>query len=339
MKFVSGLKSISRPRNGGAPLCIAGLAVLLLSFVPAAGRAERQAGISIAAGVTGGVFYVIGGAMAQVISKYVPGVEATAEVTAGSVDNCKLLGVGKVELALVMADNALDAYSGIDHFKKTGKIPLRALAVLWPPISHVVTLEGRKIHSLSDLKGKRVSTGPPGSGSESIALRILEALDLDPAKDIRRERLSLSESVNALKDYKIDAFFWIGGLPTGGILDLAASPGMQIKLLPHDDLLDKINRRYGPRYQRMVIPRGTYPGMAQDVPVIATGNLLVCRQEMSEPLAYQVVKAVLEHRDELKRAHREAAKITLEGAASPAPVPFHPGAILYYKEKKVWKGP
>lgn len=151
------------------------------------------------------------------------------------------------------------------------------------------------------MKGKGLFHGSrvlnPRGGTESIALKILEALALDPDRDMRRERLSLSAFVGAIKDNKIDPFFWIGGLPTGGILDLASSPGFQINLLAHDGLLEKINKKYGPRYHRYVIPKETYPGMAHPVSVIATGNLLLCREEMEEEISYQIVKAIFEHRE------------------------------------------
>ena len=161
-----------------------------------------------------------------------PGLQATAEVTGGSVDNLKLIGAGKSEVGFSMVDAAWDALQGIDKFKDN-KVNARTLMVLYPNQMQVVTIEGTGINKLADLKGKRVSTGSPGSGVEVMALRVLEAMGIDPKKDIKQERLGAAESVNAIKDRKIDAFFWVGGVPTAALTDLAATPGVKIKLIDH----------------------------------------------------------------------------------------------------------
>ena len=308
----------------------------LLALSPLSGAQAQTARISIATGGTGGVFYVVGGGMAAVISKYLPGVEATAEVTAASVDNCKLIMAKKADLGFSLADTSYDAYAGLERFKATGKVPLRALAVLYPAVSQIISIEGAGINKAKDLKGKRVSTGAPGSGAEVTAIKILEALEIDPIKDIRRERLSVAESASAVKDRKIDAFFWGGGLPTAAVLDLASTPGVKIKVVAHDDLLEKINKKYGPTYYRLVIPKEIYPGMTQPVPVIATANILVCHESLDEKIAYGIVKTIIEHRQDLVAVHKEADKITLENAVIGSSIPYHPGAIKYYAEKKVW---
>ena len=201
---------------------------IVLVFVLRFPRGLRsQFGLSIATGGTGGVYYPLGGGMANIISKHIPYTEATAEVTSASVDNCRLVGAGKAEIALVMADTGWDAYQGSAKFKE--KIPLRTIAVLYPNNMHIVTLEGKGIEKVTDLKGKRVSTGAPGSGTEVMALRILEAYGLDPTKDMTRDKLGLSESAGALKDRKIDAFFWVGGLPTASVTDFGSNARDQNK--------------------------------------------------------------------------------------------------------------
>jgi TRAP transporter TAXI family solute receptor len=313
--------------------------VLFWLFYPATGWAQTKSTVrlSIAAGGTGGVYYVIGGGIAALVSKYVPGIEVTAEVTAAGIDNIKLIMARKADLALVQTDYGYEAYAGTVRFKSTGKVPLRTLAVLYPAVSQIVTVEGTGINTVMDLKGKRVSTGAAGSGSEAVAFKIFEAVGLDPNKDIRRERLSVAESAGAVKDRKIQAFFFCAGLPTAAVLDLASSPGFKIKLIAHDDLLEKINNKYGPFYYRLVIPQETYPGMTHPVPVIATGNALVCHEQLEESIAYRIVKAILEHREELKAVHKEAEKFTLENAVTGCAIPFHPGAVKYYKEMKVWR--
>src|SRR5690242_1259424 len=222
------------------------LAVALSVSVAGIAYAQQKV-MSIGTGGTGGVYYPLGGAVANVLSKSLPNVQATAEVTGGSVDNLKLIGAGKSEMGFTMADAALDALQGQDKFK-SGKVPLQALLVVYPNRMHVVTVEGRGINTMADLKGKRVSTGSPGSATEVMAFRVIEAAGLDKDKDMKRERLGVAESVNAVKDGKIDAFFWVGGLPTAGVTDLAATPGVKIKLVDHADVVDKMNAKYGGIY-------------------------------------------------------------------------------------------
>jgi len=312
---------------------------LFFAFGHPAGAQTKKTNISLASGATGGVYYVMGGGLAALISKYVPGVDATAEVTAASVDNCKLVMAGKSDLAFSYTDVAYSAYAGLDRFKSAGKAGnvLRALAMLYPGYNHIVTLVGRGIQEAKDLKGKRVSTGPPGSGTEVMALKVLEALGIDPGKDIGRERLTMNESAGALKDGKIDAFFVNAGAPMSSVLDLASTPGMKMKLIPHDFLLDKINAKYGPIYFRLTIPQKAYPGMTQDVPVIAVGNVLFCHVKLDDKIAYSIAKTIFDHRDELILVHKEAENILLKNAATGSPLPFHPGAARYYKEKGVLK--
>src|SRR5262249_51609619 len=155
-----------------------------------------------------------------------------------------------------MVDAGWDAYEGHDKFKG-GKVAVRTLMVLYPNKMHVVTVDGTGINKLSDLKGKRVSTGSAGSGTEIMALRVLEAAGLDGKKDIGQERLGAGESVKAIKDRKIDAFFWVGGGPTAAVTDLAATPGIKMKLIDHDEVVDAMNKKYGPLYAKGTIPAGS----------------------------------------------------------------------------------
>ena len=306
------------------------IAIFVLSISPA--WAQKTTRLSIATGGTGGVYYPLGGGMANIISKYIPYAEATAEVTTASVDNCRLVGAGKADLALIMADTGWDAYQGKAQFRE--KIPLRTVAVLYPNNMHIVTLEGKGIEKVTDLKGKRVSTGAPGSGTEVMALRVIEAFGLDPTKDMTRDKLSVSESAGALKDRKIDAFFWVGGLPTASITDLGATPGIKMKLIAHADAVTKMRETYGPIYVKGVIPAKTYPGQASDAPIAVVWNLLVCHENMKEDIAYTIIKTVFDHKPELITVHSEAKHIMLElQAAGGSPIPFHPGAIRYFTEK------
>ncbi len=296
--------------------------------------AQKAVRLSIATGGTGGVYYPLGGGMANILSKYIPYLEATAEVTTASVDNCLLVGAKKADLALIMADVGWDAYQGKGKFKE--KIPLRTIAVLYPNNMHIVTLEGKGIEKVTDLKGKRVSTGAPGSGTEVKALRVLEAYGLDPDRDMKRDKLGASESAGALKDRKIDAYFWDGGLPTASVTDLAATPGIKIKLISHGDAIPKMREKYGPLYVKGVIPAKTYPGQETDVEIAVIWNLLVCHEEMKGDVAFDVVRILFEHKPELVNVHREARWLSLEYQPTGAsPIPFHPGAIRYFTEKGI----
>jgi TRAP transporter TAXI family solute receptor len=293
--------------------------------------AQKAVRLSIATGGTGGVYYPLGGGMANVISKYIPYVEATAEVTTASVDNCLLVGQGKADLALIMADVGWDAYQGKGKFKE--KVPLRTVAVLYPNNMHVVTIEGKGIEKVTDLKGKRVSTGAPGSGTEVKALRVLEAYGLTPDKDFTRDKLGVSESAGALKDRKIDAFFWDGGLPTAAVTDLGATPGIKIKIIPHGDAIPKMREKYGPLYVKGVIPAKTYPGQDVDVEMAVVWNLLVCNEKMKGDVAHDIVKTLFDRKPELVASHRDARYLSLEPQVGGSPIPLHPGVIRYFTEK------
>jgi TRAP transporter TAXI family solute receptor len=298
---------------------------------PALGETKKR--ISIATGGMGGVYFPMGGGIASLITKYIPGVDASAEVTAASVDNCKLVAAGKSDMGIVMADVAYDALMGMGKFKD--KLPLANLAMLYSNLMHVVTIDGKGIKSVSDLKGKKISTGAPGSGTEIKALRVLEAYGIDPDKDVTRDRLGASESAGALKDGKIDAYFWDGGVPTASVLDIASTPGTKISLLNHGEAVDKMTAKYGPVYFKAEIPKGIYPGVDADVSVAAVGNILIANENMDPKLAYDILNVIFGHLPELIAVHKEAENINLSTAAVGSPLPFQKGAIQFYKDKGI----
>src|SRR6185503_3401586 len=231
-----------------------------LPFALAGCSGKQTRFLSIATGGTGGVYYPYGGALARLISEKIPNTQATAEVTAASVDNLKLMQLGKVDLAFTLADTLAEAVNGTGPFKETGAVgSVRTLAVLYTNYTHIVVRQGSGINRVADLKGHTVSVGAPGSGTELIADRVLAAAGLDPRRDITRHSLPVSESAGALKDGKVDAFFWSGGLPTASIQDLAATPGLSIALLSSDDLVPRLQADFGKDlYSVAVIPGGSY---------------------------------------------------------------------------------
>jgi uncharacterized protein len=306
-----------------------------VALLAAFGIAAFAQNISIATGGTGGVYYPMGGGLAAVLSKYVPGMQATAEVTGGSVDNLKLIASGKPYVGFSMTDAALDAYKGEEKFKGH-KVPLRTLMVLYPNRMHVVTVEGKGIEKFADLKGKRVSTGAPGSATEVMAFRLLEAAGLDKDRDVKRERLSAAESVNAIKDGKIDAFFWVGGLPTAAVSDLANTPGNKIKMIDHADLVPAMNKKYGNLYVQDTIPKDVYRGMDHDNKQATVMNILVAAESMDDKTAYNIVKTIFDKKADLVAVHKEAENFKLENQKTSAtPIPFHPGAAKYFAERGV----
>ena len=328
-----------------APAFLFVVVAVVLVALPALGFdprefARRHGGttrLSIATGNTGGVYYPYGGAIARIISQSLPRVDATAEVTAASVDNLKLLQQGKADIAFTFGDTLDDALRGRGAFTKS-PVRARTLAVLYPSYTQIATLEGKNINRLTDLRGRVVSTGSPGSGTEVMALRLLEVVGLDADKDLHRQGLSVNASVDALKDGKIDAFFWTGGIPTASLLDLASTIGIQPKLLPNDDLVPALQAAYEPSlYFRLVVPGGTYPGLTSDVAVVGVANLLVVDERMSDDLAYDLTRVLFEKQRDLAAVHPEGANLALETAIEGSPAPYHPGAIRYYRERAVWK--
>lgn len=307
-----------------------------LGLVLAAGAAVAQnKQLTIATGGTGGVYYPLGGGLANILTKEIPGITATAEVTGGSVDNMRLVGSGRTDIAFSQVDAAWDAINGLDKFKDK-KLPIRALAVLYPNHMHVVTVDGTGVTKIEDLKGKRVSTGSPGSATEVFAFRVLEAAGVDKDKDLTRERLGAAESVNALKDRKIDAFFWVGGLPTAAVTDLAATPNTKIRFIDIAQYTPKMIEKYGQIYAPAVIPKATYSGMEKDAQNVTVWNILAVNESMPEDLAYNITKVLFSTLGDLANVHKEANNIKLDlQSKSRSGVPFHPGALKFFAEKGI----
>ncbi len=290
----------------------------------------------VATGGTGGVFYPHGGGLARVLSAKLRNADATAEVTGGSVDNMKLVNAGEADLGFSTTDSAWDASRGTGSYTDTGPVPARTIAVLYRSFVHVVALEGSGIVRVSDMRGKRVSVGSAGSSTEAVADRVLEAAGLDPRRDIRRDNLSVAESAGAAKDEKLDVFFWIGGLPTAAVTDLATTPGRKIRFIRAAEYVGAMCAKAGPVYETDVLPKGTYPGLAEDVAGIGVGNILFANAAMPDVQVKAILGAIFDNLDEVHRIHPEAVSLSLDSAAKGSPIPFHPAAIRYYEEQRVW---
>ena len=280
------------------------------------------------------MYYPYGGGLAKVLNENIAGVRATAEVTAASVDNLKFLRDGQADIAFALADTVADAVAGRGAFDGA-PVPVASLAVLYSNYTHVVTLAQSGMTSVKDLRGKTVSTGSPGSGTEVIAFRVLRAAGLNPDTDLTRQGLGASESAGALKDGKIDAFFWSGGLPTAAIQDLAHSQGISLRLLPTADLVPALRAEFGELYFPLEIPTGAYRGIAAPVQVVGVANVLVVSRAMPEALAYDITRVMFEKQLELAAIHPEASKLSLQTATAGSPAPFHPGAMRYFRERGI----
>src|SRR5581483_4827786 len=288
--------------------------------------------LNIVTGGTGGVYIVYGAGLADLLSKKMK-VAASAQQTTASVDNMKFIGQGKADLAFVLADTAFDGVQGkAPQFSE--KVDAKALAVLYYNFTHLVVKDASGITKVTDLKGKRVSMGSAASGTEIIGNRTLEAYGLSPDTDIQRQRLGVQDSADALRDGKIDAFFWSGGLPTAAVLDLANST--KLRLIDLSDGIKKMSDKYGPFYTQAKIPAGVYKNDA-DVPVSAVANLLVVSSKMDPALAKAILTTMFDSQSELAAIHAEAKNLKLESATVGSPLDFHPGAIDFYKSKGVWK--
>ena len=309
---------------------LTGLIACAAVALPAA--AQEKLNLFIATGPTSGVYYPLGGGMADILTKYVSSLNVTAGTTAGSVANLQLMQNKRADIALSMADASWDAYKGQQKFQG-GAIPVRALMVLYPNRMHVVTVEGTGINKFSDLKGKRVSTGAVNSATEVMASRLTEAHGMT-FKDFIQERLDPGRSAEAIKDKKLDAFFWVGGIPTSSVTDLAATPGVKIKLVDHDDGVEGMVKKYGPLYVKDLIPAKSYPGQDQANRIATVWNVLIARADLPDEVAYNIVKTMFERKEDMVRVHGEARNFDLKWQSNAAAViPYHPGAAKYFVEK------
>jgi len=310
----------------------AGLGLLGAAQAPQLARAQAAQQIAIATGTTGGVYYPLGGALANYLTRGIPGVSATAEVTAGSTANFQLLGASRAQLVFGQVDAAVESVRGAGPFR--GRVvPTRAIAVLYTNRMQVVTTADRNIRTMADLKGKRISTGAPASATELFALRLIAAAGLNIATDFRgRERLSPAESTNAIRDGKIDAYFFVSGVPTSAITDLAATPGTTLVLIDHAAALGPIVAEHGPVYFAETIAAGTYPGQNTPNQQLSVANILAVREDANPQLVTQMLNILWTNREDWARVHSAARDFNLAGQKTAAAgVPWHPAAEAFWR--------
>ncbi|WP_227935088.1 TAXI family TRAP transporter solute-binding subunit [Alkalihalobacillus deserti] len=284
--------------------------------------------VTVATGGTSGVYYPIGGAVANIIEKEL-GVDSSVQATGASVENINLINTGRAELAITMADAVLQAYEGSGAFEGEQPIDsLRGLTALYPNFVQVVTTEDSGIESVAGLAGKSVGVGAANSGVELNARMVLEAHGMS-YDDVDEDYLSYSEAIDQIKNGMIDAAFVTSGVPNATVIDLDTTH--TAKILPIEgDAIDYLTENY-PFFSSELIPAGSY-GNEEDIPTAAITNLLLLSNDVSEDAGYEITKTLFENLDQIQGSHNAAKDITLETVGVGMPVPFHPGAERYFKE-------
>lgn len=302
---------------------------LVAATLVVAAPAFAQEQLSVATGGTGGVYYPMGGGLAEIINNHVKGYAATAEVTGASVENMGLIATGDADIALGLADTVQQAYTGTGRFEGQQLPMVRSMGIAYANMVQIVTLEGSGITSLQDMVGKRISIGAPGSGTEVNAEQILTANGIS-YDDIDEQRLNFNETADALANGDIDAGFWSVGAPTSSILNLATTNNIVVIALSDAELAaaDAAN----PVFATTTLKGGTYVGVDDDITVIGVPNVLVVSADMSDDLAYAITSAMYENIAELQAVHPAANETTVELALTASPIPLHPGAIRYFEE-------
>ena len=284
--------------------------------------------LSIVTGGTGGVYFPYGGGMSTVINRHIPYLRATAEVTGASVENVRMITEGSAELALIMNDVAFQAYSGEGRFEDDPQ-PIRTVFQMYPHHYHVVVLEGSDVQNIEDIRGKRVSIGAPGSGTEFKTDLVLTSLGID-YEEFTPFRLPFAETGDDLRDGQIAVGIWDVAAPTSSVMEITAT--RDIRLISFSDAeIDKITSA-NPFYSRFEMAPGTYPGMDEPVVNPSVWNSVVCNKDYPEEYVYDITKAMFENIDHLIAIHHFASFSTPENTVEHSVAPLHPGAIRYLEE-------
>ncbi|MBI4481787.1 MAG: TAXI family TRAP transporter solute-binding subunit [Acidobacteria bacterium] len=314
------------------------LCALLFLAAPGCGRrgdAERPTRTFLKLGTApvGGTFYTIGAALAQVLSRALPQTQVTAEATAGTGENVRLLDRRRIDLAVTATPTTYHVVRGLKPWSTP--IPLRAVITLHRNASVFVSHRGSGILRIPDLKGKRVAVGPAGAGFEHLIGPVLEVYGMSYAS-FQPIYQGQADSAELLSDGRVDAAFFSGAIPHPSLLQVATSHPVDFVRVDEDKIAE-LEQRY-PYYFRRTLVRGTYPGQTEDLAIVDIGSgQLVTRPDADEGLIYRVARAIYEHREELAEMHPAGREITASRVAQYEGVPFHPGAIRYFREIGVWR--
>ena len=303
-------------------------------FVAMTTAASAATFVNVLTGGTSGVYYPLGVTLSQIYGEIIPDSKVQVQATKASAENLNLLQAGRGEIGFSLADSVSDAWKGNADAGFTKPLDkLRAIASVYPNYIQIVALADANVKTLADLKGKRISVGAPRSGTEINARAILKAAGLSYEDFAKVEYLPFGESVELIKNRQLDATLQSAGLGVASIRDLATSVKIVVVPVPAD-VVAKIG---DPAYQSAVIPAGTYDGQSGDVPTAAINNFLVTHEGVSDTVAYKMTKALFENLEQMVSAHAAAKRISLEGAVKGLPLPLHPGAEKFYREKGVLK--
>jgi TRAP transporter TAXI family solute receptor len=319
---------IGRRRAVQAAFAVAAaLALLLWWLLPAGGPSYPRDPVSFSTGVRNGVYDTYGKLLRKDLDRDLPGVRIDLVSSQGSVDNVKRVATGTADFAIAAADAVAD-YDG------TGRRRLRACARLYDDYMQLVVPADSTIDSAADLRGKRVGIGQPNSGVNLITGRLLRAAGLDRTKDLTAEAVGIDQAPTLLRQGKLDAFFWSGGLPTGAVTDLAER--MDIRLVQLGDLTDELHRLYPNFYRQAVMPADAYPDIkhAKAVRTIAVANLLITTDRADAGLVERVTRTVIDSRDSIGAQVHAAQLVDLRTAVFTDPLELHQGAIRYYRSVK-----
>lgn len=284
--------------------------------------------LSIVTGGTGGVYFPIGGGLAEIINRHIEGATASAEVTGASVENIALISRGDSDMGLTQGDTVYQAFHGEGAFEGRQIPEMRILAAIYPSAMQLVTLADSGIESINDLAGERVAVGPPGSGTELLTRVILDANGIT-FDDFSPQRLNLNEAGDALRDGDIVAAFMLAGPPTPAIMNLAFT--RSIRMIPFSEEQIEAAVSIEPTLAPYTLRAGLYEGVDESVLTISQPNVLITHADMDEDMAFNIVKALFENLDELIAVHPAAIDTTIEFTMDAAPIPFHAGAARYFE--------
>ena len=310
-----------------------GVCVTVLFLMGAVASGYAADNLVLATGGTAGTYYPFGGALAKIWNSKIKDMNVTAQTSGASGENVRLINKKEVELALVQSDTLDFAFNATEAFKEPLK-GMSAIAVLYPEIIQVVVAAAGPVKSIADLKGKKVGVGAPGSGTEANFRQLLDAYGMK-REDVNAQFLSFSESAEAYKDKHIDAFIVTAGIPNAGIMDVATQNEIRILDIPAD-VAAKLTQKY-PFLAAVKVPANTYKGQTAEASTVAVNAVLIAGNSLSEAMVYNLTKALFEYQADLASAHAKGKELNLQFAVKGVSIPFHPGAVKYYKEKGLMK--
>jgi TRAP transporter TAXI family solute receptor len=324
---------MKKEANGFVKGLVSVCAAVALTIGAAGSVGAAGNNLVLATGGTAGTYYPFGGAMAKIWNAKIPGMNMTAQATGASVENVRLVNKGEAELAIVQSDTVDFAFNAKEAFKEK-LTRMSALAVLYPEVIQVVVRGDSKIDSFDDLKGMKIGVGAPGSGTEANFRQLCDVYGIKK-EDVKAQYLSFAESAEQFKDKHIDAFIVTAGIPNAAIMDIGAQHNVKI-INVSDDKAAKVVKKH-PFLSAFTIPANTYKNQTVAVKTIAVNAVLIASADLKTDVVYNLVKAMFDNQAELAMSHAKGKELSLKTASSGVSIPFHPGAVKYYKEKGLLK--